>query len=134
MQSRYCLEFDCQQCQKPVRFQSKDLEKEHALITCTECQKKYLFEEPTLKRQLIKFEALCRQIHESEEILGDTAVGVDVGDKQVKIPYKLLLTRLTTHLELKIGNSKQHISFRVEPLSDQPGKVIQTKLHQKVGP
>ena len=65
-----------------------------------------------------KFEALCKQICESEEILGNASIGVDCGEHHVKIPYKLLLTRLNSCLDLKIGDQSISITFRIEPLKD----------------
>lgn len=112
------LQFDCQVCEQPVTFSVFDLDKNESLVPCSGCSKKYLFDDINLKRQLRKFEALCRQIMESEEILSHTAVGINVGEHQVKVPYKLLLTRLNSTLNLQIGDSNVFISFRFEPLKD----------------
>lgn len=112
------LQFDCQVCEQPVSFSVFELDKQDCLIPCSGCSKKYLFDDATLKRQLTKFENLCRQIIESEEILSHTAVGIDVGEHQVKVPYKLLLTRLNSTLNLVIGDSGVSLSFRFEPLKD----------------
>jgi hypothetical protein len=120
MQKGHNLQFDCQGCKKPIRFSVFELEK--ASIQCPHCQKTYAFSDPTLIRQIKKFEALCRQISESEEILSNTAVGIDVGDRHVKVPYKLLLTRLSSCLDLKIGNQTVAIQFRIEPAKDLPAQ------------
>jgi len=120
MQKGHQLQFNCLGCQNPVCFSVFDLEGSDANIICSQCKKKYALNDETLKRQLRKFEALCRQILESEEILGNTAVGIDVGEHHVAIPYKLLLTRLTSSLNLKIGKEQVAISFRMEPLRDMP--------------
>ena len=80
-----------------------------------------------LKRQIKKFEALCRQIQESQEILGSTHVGVDVGEHHLKIPYKILLSRFTSTLELQMGEKVLSISFRLEPsidLSTSEGAIL----------
>lgn len=119
MQRGNTLEFDCLACNAPVPFSIFEVEKEPS-ICCSSCQKKYCFDDATLLRQLKKFEALCRQIHESEEILGNAAIGIDVGSKQVKIPFKLLLTRMSSCLDLSIGDKSINISFRFEPLRDLP--------------
>jgi hypothetical protein len=66
-------------------------------------------------RQLKKFELLCRQIHHSEEILSNTSVGIFVGDREIKVPYKLLLTRLNSTLNLMMGDRPLAITFRIEP-------------------
>lgn len=119
MSQKYALQFNCQACQHPVRFSIFELESQH-LLSCPECSKKYSLTDTTLKRQLKKFEALCKQIIESEEILSDTAVGIDVGEHHVKVPYKLLLTRFSSTLDLLVGKQPISISFRVEPLKDLP--------------
>ena len=122
MQKGQQLQFDCQSCQHPISFSIFDVSKNPTPISCDNCNKRYIFEDEDLLRQLQKFEALCRQIHASEEILGNTAVGIDIGDQyHVKIPYRILLTRLSSCLDLEIGDTKTPISFRFEPLSDIPG-------------
>jgi DNA-directed RNA polymerase subunit RPC12/RpoP len=118
----HTLEFDCQKCSKPVRFSLFEIE-HHPDLTCAHCWNKYIFEDEGLKQQLRKFEGLCRSILEAEEILGLTSIGVDVGDHHVKIPFKLLLTRLTSRLDLKIGDANETLSFRFEPLQDSQKKI-----------
>ncbi|MBA3957622.1 MAG: hypothetical protein H0X51_04400 [Parachlamydiaceae bacterium] len=122
MQPRHLLQFECLSCQQPVRFSVFELEKLNDCVKCTSCHKKYAFQDETLRRQLRKFEALCRQIVDSEEILSHTAVGIDIGEHHVKVPYKLLLTRLNSMLDLTIGDQKVSIVFRIEPLQDLPVK------------
>jgi hypothetical protein len=117
MDKKHTLQLQCQGCQNTISFSLLDLHKDTPL-TCTECSKKYIFNDEHLKRQLTKFEALCRQILDSEEILSHTAVGVDVGDMHVKIPYKLLLTRLNSTLDLNVGGKAYSFSFRIEPLKN----------------
>jgi DNA-directed RNA polymerase subunit RPC12/RpoP len=118
MQKGQFLQFKCQGCKEPVNFSLFDLDEQEVVIACSHCQKKYALNDENLKRQIGLFEALCRQIHLSKEILGDTAVGVDIGEHHVQIPYKLLLTRLTSSLSLNIGKERISIAFRIEPLQD----------------
>lgn len=113
----HTLEFDCHGCKQPVRFSLFEIE-HHPDLTCSHCWKKYVFDDEILKRQLKQFEALCRQIQESSEILGHTSIGVDVGEHHVKIPFKLLLTRLSSRLDLTIGDKQETLAFRFEPLKD----------------
>lgn len=122
MKQRHVLQFSCQGCQNPVSFSVFDLDDNKSLIHCLQCNKKYALNDETLKRQLKKFEALCRQILDSEEILSNTAVGIDVGEHHVKVPFKILLTRLSSTLDLMIGNQPLSIAFRIEPLKDLPNK------------
>lgn len=117
MQKKPHLEFECQECKKPVPFSITSLDQTPEL-QCHACSTRYLFDDETLKRQLKKFEALCSQIYDSQEILSMASIGVDMGKSQVKIPFKLLLTRLSSHLDLTIGGKPCLISFRSEPLND----------------
>lgn len=118
MQKGHQLQFNCTCCQHPVHFSIFTLDQMNYTVECTHCGKHYLFDDETLRRQLGKFEALCRQIMESEEILGETCIGVDVGEHHVKIPYKLLLTRLNSSIDLMIGDQPISIAFRLEPAAD----------------
>lgn len=126
MKKRHALQFLCQSCEHPVTFSIFELES-HQVITCSGCQKKYGFTDRDLIRQIQKFSDLCRQLQESEEILGNAAVGVDIGEHHIKIPYKILLTRLTSTLELKIGNQPLSIAFRFEPSKDLPISIVESK-------
>ncbi len=123
----YTFEFDCQSCRKPVSFSTTLLESAAAVAKCKECGKSYCIEDESLRDQLKQFEALCIQIRKSQGILGNASVGVNVGENYVKIPYKLLLARLTSHLDLMIGDQPLTITLRVEPLEDQLSKTIAIK-------
>jgi Zn ribbon nucleic-acid-binding protein len=119
MQRGHFLQFCCQACQNHIQFSVFELEKSEN-ITCLECGLVYDFKDEVLRRQLRKFESLCRQIQLSEEILSHTSVGIYMGDREVKIPYKLLLTRLNSTLDLMIGDRPLAITFRIEPTIDTP--------------
>lgn len=112
------LQFDCLECATPVPFSVLELGEERCEVNCSTCSHSYLFDDPATQRQLQKFEALCRQIQDSEEILGSTNVAIDVGPHQVKVPYKLLLTRLNSQLHLDMGDKQVTITFRMEPAQD----------------
>lgn len=119
MQKGYLLEFPCQNCPSTIQFSIFSILKDDCKIKCSNCIKTYLFKDETLIRQLKKFEKLCIQIHESEEILANTSVGVNVGSQHTSIPYKLLLTRFNAQLELEIGGKLCKVAFRAEPLLEQ---------------
>lgn len=108
------LQFKCPSCSHPVCFNVLDLQQQ---IPCSGCKKSYAFAED-IRRQIKKFANLCEKIQESEEILGKTAVAVDVGPHHVKVPFRLLLTRLGSVLDLDIDGQKLEILFRTEPLKD----------------
>lgn len=127
MQKGHCLQFCCQSCQNPIQFSVFDLE-QNEKICCSECGLLYDFDDEGLKRQLRKFENLCRQIKLSEEILSNTSIGIYLGDREVKIPYKLLLTRLNSTLDLIMGDRPLTITFRMEPILETPMLENYTKI------
>ena len=125
MQVGHNLQFNCLSCEQPVLFSVLEENNTEGLIVCPHCQKKYAFgTSGTILRHLRQFEALCRQIHASEEILGNTAVAIDIGPHHVRVPYRLLLTRLSSVIELTIGDRKISIAFRLEPLRDIPESMM----------
>lgn len=118
MQVGHKLQFNCQDCDHPILFSVLDQNEFSGGVSCCECGRKYVFEDKTLLRHLKKFEALCRQIHAAEEILGDTSIAIDVGSHHVKVPFNILLTRLSSVIELSIKGKKTVIAFRIEPVQD----------------
>ncbi len=126
MQKGHLLQFNCQCCQNPVTFSIFDIEKERK-IKCAECKTVFDFSDEKLSRQLILFDKLCRQIQQSEEILSNTSVGIYIGDREIKIPYKILLTRLNSTLDLMMDSKPMTITFRIEPKSDTPSLELYTK-------
>lgn len=127
MQKGHFLQFYCQTCKHSIQFSVFDLEKSHS-ICCSGCGLIYDFNDEGLRRQLRKFENLCRQIQLSEEILSNTSVGIYLGDREIKIPYKLLLTRLNSTLDLMMGECPLTITFRIEPLIDTPALENYTRV------
>lgn len=117
MQKGHLLQFKCQKCSNSVNFSIFELENREEGISC-ECGVVYDFSEESLKRQLKKFQDLCFQIQESEEILSNSSIGIYLGDREIKIPYKILLSRLNSTLDLKIGDQTLSIVFRIEPKVD----------------
>lgn len=118
MQKGYILEFDCHSCEQPVSFSVFELDKPGCEVKCDNCKQQYKLQDEVLNRQLKKFTALCKQLIESEEILSTAAVGIDVGEHHVKVPFKILLTRLNPVLDLVIGDRPISIRFRIEPTKE----------------
>lgn len=114
MKDKASFQLDCLTCQHPVLFSLSDLDD---VVACQECGQKYGLHEESLKRQLQKFAALCTQIRDSEEILGNAGVAVEVGPNKVQMPFKILLTRLKSTLNLQIGKNTLTITFRTQPTS-----------------
>lgn len=117
MQNCHNLQFNCQSCATPIYFSVFDAKMASQIFVCSDCGKKHAFNDELLK-QLKQFEALCRQIHLSQEILGNTSIAIDVGSYHVKVPFNILLTRLSSTIELNIDGKKSLISFRIEPLKE----------------
>jgi hypothetical protein len=129
MQIGHKLQFHCQECESPILFSVLDRENFAKIVACGSCGQKYAFDDETLLKHLRQFEALCQQIYASEEILGSTAIAIDVGSHHVKVPFNILLTRLSSVIELNINGKKSVIFFRVEPLKDVPAvKNVLTKV------
>lgn len=120
MQKGSKLTFPCLACQNQVAFSLWQLHKEQEGVTCSHCGALYAFHDPDLQRQLQKFDALCRQLVESEEILANTSVGVTLHGEEVLIPYRILLTRFHSVLQLRMGDLTVPITFRLEPKQDYP--------------
>ncbi len=112
------ISITCTSCKHQVHFPLKIIEEQLPCIaTCSQCNKKYGIESGTISRQLNLFIALCRQLKKSEEILSSASVAVSVGPHEVKVPFKLLLSRLRSTLDLDIGGTKVSFSYRTEPVN-----------------
>lgn len=111
----FILQFPCQNCHNKIDFSLVELANNKDKLKCAHCALVYDFKSEDLKRQLKKFVDLCYQIYESQEILSQASIGVSVGEKEVKIPFKILLSRLNSMLDLMIGDKPLTITFRVEP-------------------
>lgn len=129
MQKGHQLEFTCCACKNRIAFSLFDIEKGQHIVRCPQCNKGFSFDDETLLRQLKKFEQLCLQIRDSEEILGKASVGIDVNGHGVQIPFKLLLTRLSSTLDLLIGDEPLAINFRIEPAADLSEALLQRHSH-----
>jgi ribosomal protein S27E len=126
MQKGHYLQFNCQGCENPICFSIFGLNKPHLSLRCSHCEKQYLIDDESLIRHLKLFEALCLQVNESQEILGNANIGIDIGEHHVKVPFKLLLTRLNSCLDLVIGDQPVSIVFRIDSLKDiNPQKASQ---------
>ena len=68
--------------------------------------------------KLEKLRRLLLAVKDAEDILGDVNVGVTTLNGEVKIPYRLLLTRLNTMITIDVGGQQVDFHFRVEPLDN----------------
>jgi len=109
-----CLDNDCGTA---VCFNVMDLEQSKGRVSCPECHREYHFDQTFLDK-LKRFRKLILALQQAEDILGEANVAVTTSTGEVKIPYRLLLTRLNTLISLNVGDSKIDFNFRVEPLGD----------------
>ncbi len=107
----------CTTCKNPVLLSLGAIEAELSCIAdCSQCGKKYGIEPGKLAHQLALFVALCKQLKKSEEILSSSSIAVTVGPHEIKVPFKLLLSRFRSTLDIDIGGIKTTVSYRTEPL------------------
>lgn len=113
------IEFRCvkDHCKEMIAFSVQEIERDKRL-KCTACNNEYIFNEELISK-IQKFENLITAVKNAEDILGSTNVSIDVDGHSVKVPFRLLLTRLNTSLTLRIGNEELSFHFRVEPLKDK---------------
>lgn len=107
-----CISIDCDSI---VVFSIEDIEKNHSIL-CNSCGKNYCFHSDLVDK-IRRFSKLVESVQDAKDILGDTNVAVTVKDQEVKIPYRLLLTRMNTLITLKMEDGEINFKFRVEPLN-----------------
>ena len=112
------LDFCCKQegCNGVIKFNLADVVDPDFQAVCPECHNAYALED-ALRDKLKRMLELILAIRNSEDILGDSVVSVNVAGGEVRIPYALLLTRLNTMITLDIGGSKTDFHLWVEPSS-----------------
>lgn len=109
------IELTCSACTQPIAFSLLNITSGTPL-SCTNCGKKYRFNEELIEK-ISRFEKLLSAVYEARDLLGDANVGIAVNTHEVKVPYRLLLTRLNTMLTLKVGDKQMMFRFRIEPLN-----------------
>ncbi|MBN2190306.1 MAG: hypothetical protein JW728_03750 [Candidatus Aureabacteria bacterium] len=113
------IEFKCvsKNCDGTVAFLVPQIKK-NSILKCDRCGNEYKFDQELISK-LEMFDHLVRAVNDAKPILGDTNVAIDFEGHNLKVPYRLLLTRLSTSLKLNIGGQTVDFSFRVEPLKDE---------------
>jgi hypothetical protein len=109
------IELQCVACQRAICFSILDIGPD-ARLSCQHCHTHYTFNAELLDK-IQRFERLITAVYQARDILGSANVGIAFGEEEVKVPYRLLLTRLNTMLTLNIGGKETIFRFRVEPLS-----------------
>lgn len=109
-----CAEEDCGHT---VQFDLMSLKAAKGLASCGNCHRPYQFEQAFLDK-LEKLRCLILAVQDAGDILDECNVSVTTPAGEVKIPYRLLLTRLNTLISLEAGGKTMDFNFRVEPLND----------------
>lgn len=113
------VDFDCIEadCLNNIQFDLLSLEDNGLQVACSDCRRIYEFDEIFISK-LDTLRRLVLTVQSAEDILSDCNVSVTTPAGEVKIPYRLLLTRLNTMISLKIEDRTIDFNFRVEPLND----------------
>ncbi|MDD5644875.1 MAG: hypothetical protein PHO00_05460 [bacterium] len=113
------IEFKCvsKNCDGTLSFMVNQIKK-NSILKCDKCGNEYKFGQELISK-LEMFDRLIKAVSEAKSILGDTNVAIDFEGHSLKVPYRLLLTRLSTSLKLEVGGQTVDFSFRVEPLKDE---------------
>ena len=113
------IEFDCVEnsCENNIKFNLLDLKKNSGRITCSDCRRLYQLDKDFLQK-LEKLRLLILAVRDAEDILGDCNIAIVTPAGEVKLPYRLLLTRLNTLVSFDCNGKKLEFNFRVEPLNN----------------
>ena len=109
----HCFEPDCDAV---VKFNLADIASRDFQAVCPKCHRAYALDD-TLRDKLGRMLELINAIRNSEDILGDSIVSVNVAGGEVRIPYALLLTRLNTLITLEVGGRRTDFHLWIEPSS-----------------
>lgn len=113
------IEFYCpkKNCPGVLSFFLKDIS-DSSPPTCPECGKSYPLPRAAVDKLKI-LDDLQAAVRKARPILGDTSVGVEVGNERVRIPYYLLLTRMSTELALNFAGEGIDFHFVINPLEEE---------------
>ncbi len=113
------VDFACinNECQNRIVFNLlTHLENKNKQVVCSKCHSSYELDNELLGK-LKKLRTLINTIKDSKDILSECNVGVATPNGEVKIPYLLLLTRMTTMISIELNGQKVDFNFRIEPSS-----------------
>jgi len=109
------IEFECISCRNRVSFSILEMA-DDSVLTCSKCGKQYKFDKELLGK-IRRFENLLVAVHDVKDMLETANIAIAVKDEEVKVPYRLLLTRLNTLLKLSVNGKELTFRFRVDPIS-----------------
>lgn len=105
-------------CNGIVKFNLSNVSERDFQAVCPKCHHPYVLDKD-IRGKLSRMLNLVIAIRNSEDILGDSNVSVNVAGGAVKIPYALLLTRLNTLITLNFGGNKVDFHLWIEPSSPE---------------
>ena len=114
------IDFCClnEKCSGVVEFDLHAISGTDFKAECPVCHRSYSLD-PALRDKLTRMLALISAIRNAEDILGDTAVSVNVAGGEVRVPYALLLTKLNTLITLTLEGTPTDFHLWVEPSSPE---------------
>ncbi|MBE6387013.1 MAG: hypothetical protein IKD29_01090 [Lentisphaeria bacterium] len=114
--SKAFIEFKCPSgdCDGVFRLTLENMSQPGYQAVCPVCHTPFEFDE-VLRSKLARMLNLIVVIRDSEDLLGDAMISVNVAGGSVKIPYAMMLTRLNTVITLDLGGTKTDFHLRVEP-------------------
>lgn len=113
------IDFDCieDECTATIQFNLMDAHANDGQVKCDACHHCYQFDDVFLGK-LSQLKELVIAVQASEDILGSCNVAVTTPGGEIKVPYRLLLTRMNTLISLSVMDTTIDFNFRVEPLND----------------
>ncbi|MCJ8332106.1 MAG: hypothetical protein HRT89_09545 [Lentisphaeria bacterium] len=115
------VDFQCIDCAETIDFNLMTLQENDGQVSCKHCHRPFKFSKK-FQEKLLKLRQLIVAIREAEDIIDDCNVSVTTAIDNVKVPYRLLLTRMNTLISLKVSNKVIDFNFRIEPLNDEAFK------------
>ena len=114
------LDFHClaEDCSGVVGFDLASVADPEFQAVCPVCHRAYALD-AALQDKLERMMKLIEALRNSEDILGDSVVSVNVAGGEVRVPYALLLTRLNTLITLNLGDTPTDFHLWVEPSSPE---------------
>ena len=95
------LQLCCQSCKARNEFSLQN--QASITVICNNCQHQHVFDDNNSKK-IALFYDLWHQIVKSQEILPNIEIGIDTHSESLKVPFKLLLTKTSSILSLKVAD------------------------------
>ena len=113
------IDFDCiaDGCGKTINFDLLTLQENDSQVCCEHCFNAYQFDDVFIDK-LQKLRNMVLAVKEAEDILDDCNVAITTVNEEVKLPYRLLLTRMNTLISLNVFDKIIDFNFRIEPLNN----------------